>query len=377
MGYQFLHVDTYARKSGGKARSAASIVAEAEREDLEHCPHVEQPKPPTLLHGVMPSAMLAEANAAAEQARDGAGRKLRSDAPILAAGVISLPAERADEWPEFRDASVAWLKQKYGDRLRSVIEHTDEEHPHLHFYAVPKLGETAESVHDGYAARQNARRSGEKAGAVLQAYQKAMRGVQDTFHEAVAGRFGLARLGPKRQRLDRKSWASQKAQLQAIASMRQHYNDKINTGIAAGVQAARKAAEKAGYAAGMAAAKGVGAKLGGAAQAVRAAFGGKTARERELEGALAGVRGELEEARGDVTAAEHRVWQAEQREAGHKTEAVKVQEAMQRMEHRVKNVEDERDLARHELNIQRRHAQGLQNELDGKKQPQNGRRLGR
>ena len=55
-----------------------------------------------------------------------------------------MPAEQAKDWPRFREATVAWLKQQYGERLRSVVEHTDEAHPHLHFYAVPLPGERFE-----------------------------------------------------------------------------------------------------------------------------------------------------------------------------------------------------------------------------------------
>ena len=77
----------------------------------------------------------------ADSSQDAKGRKLRADGLALAAGVVSLPAEQRQDWPRFREATVAWLRQQYGERLRSVVEHTDEAHPHLHFYAVPLPGE--------------------------------------------------------------------------------------------------------------------------------------------------------------------------------------------------------------------------------------------
>jgi hypothetical protein len=33
-----------------------------------------------------------------------------------------------------------------------VVEHTDEENPHLHFYIVPKIGQKLDELHDGKKA---------------------------------------------------------------------------------------------------------------------------------------------------------------------------------------------------------------------------------
>ena len=144
MGYQFLHLEAYARtgsKQHGQPRkwSAREIAAEAMREP-DACPHVEQPKPPKLLHGCTPAQAAKLAHDWADSSKDAKGRKLRADGLALAAGVVSLPAEQRQDWPRFREATVAWLRQQYGERLRSVVEHTDEKHPHLHFYAVPLRG---------------------------------------------------------------------------------------------------------------------------------------------------------------------------------------------------------------------------------------------
>ena len=44
------------------------------------------------------------------------------------------------------------LAEKYGDKLKSVIEHTDETNPHFHFYIVQDVGEVFDLVHDGKKA---------------------------------------------------------------------------------------------------------------------------------------------------------------------------------------------------------------------------------
>ena len=67
------------------------------------------------------------------------------------------------------------LKTKYGDNLKSVVEHTDEAYPHLHFYVVPKLGDRFDSVHDGYRAANEAKAQGLKKGAQNGAYKSAMK----------------------------------------------------------------------------------------------------------------------------------------------------------------------------------------------------------
>lgn len=215
-GYQFIHVEAYARQSSKanrkeRKRSAAEIVGEAERAPGHYERHVREPKPPTILHGVAPSAALAEAEEVAETVKDAQGRKLRKDAPILLAGVVSVDASNAERWPAIRDDSIRFLKGKYGDRLRSVVEHTDEAHPHLHFYVVPKAGERALDLHPGHAAKKAAgSRKDTPAGELNAAYCEAMTAFQVEYEAAVGVWHGLTRIGPQRRRLTRKGWQAEK-----------------------------------------------------------------------------------------------------------------------------------------------------------------------
>lgn len=221
MGYQFLHLEGYARhgsKQGDKARkwSASEIAAEAMR-DPDACPHVEKPRVPKVLYGGTPREAAALAESWANSSKDAQGRALRRDGLALAAGVVSLPAEQEADWPRFREATVAWLKGQYGERLRSVVEHTDEAHPHLHFYAVPLPGERFEVLHPGRQAAAEKARQGGKKGAQNTEYKRAMVGWQDGFASVVAANFGLARLGPRRRRLTRGEWQAEQAQAKALA----------------------------------------------------------------------------------------------------------------------------------------------------------------
>lgn len=222
MSYQFIHVECYARKGSQQAgkppkMSAREVAAEAERQP-GNCPHVHSPRPPVVLHGTTPRDALADAEAWANQAKDAQGRKLRQDGHCLLAGVVSMPAERADEWPAFRAAAVEWLRREYGERLRCAVEHTDEPHPHLHFYAVPLPGERFEVLHAGQRAAKAAASAGMVKGKQNSEYIAAMRGWQDRFHSEVSAEHGLLRLGPARQRLSRAEWQAQKAQAKALAA---------------------------------------------------------------------------------------------------------------------------------------------------------------
>ncbi|HHQ4655133.1 TPA: plasmid recombination protein, partial [Aeromonas hydrophila] len=192
------------------------VAAEAERK-REHCMHVEQPQEPIRVFGCSPSEAVEQAEAWGAQAKDAKGRKLRSDAPVLLAGVLSYPRQ-GEEWPEFKEKALVWLKSEYGDNLVSVIEHQDEQHPHIHFYAVPKPGQSFNNLHQGRAAAAEAKRKGETKAAQQYAHNNAMRDWQDRLYQAVGREFGLARLGPKRQRLTRAQWVAQQATQQAILS---------------------------------------------------------------------------------------------------------------------------------------------------------------
>ena len=213
-GYQFGHVEGYARQGGFNAKTKSSVMSgwdiidEAERKEGA-TPHIETPQPPILHFGVKPSLAMKEAAEWADQTKDPTGRKYRVDGLCLAAGVISFPAD-AEGWPEYRDEAIEWLKTKYGDNLKSVVEHTDEAYPHLHFYVVPKLGDRFDSVHDGYRAANEAKAQKLKKGAQNGAYKSAMKAWQDELHATCGVKFGLSGLAPGSRGLPGRSGKSVK-----------------------------------------------------------------------------------------------------------------------------------------------------------------------
>lgn len=239
MGYQFLHVELYARsasKLAGKKRvtkgqvratdgirknwSAAEILAEALRE-MGCCDHVFAPRPPDALFGDL-QALADELNHSEPP------KGQRKDTPILLAGVASAP------WPPGDPRSKAWredtvehLQKKYGGCLRAVIGHSDEDYDHVHFYVCEPGLSPVKGRHPGQAARAQAAAEGADAKGQLQAYNVAMRGWQDQYGQEVAQRHGQTRIGPKRQRVGRMEWMEQKRAAEVLANQVQEVEKRL------------------------------------------------------------------------------------------------------------------------------------------------------
>lgn len=234
---QFIRVESYGRSSPKKAKAGfcqniQDVINEAIRE-IDSIPHVSNPLPPVLLHGRPLDQVIGVCETWAASMTDAKGRALRKDALCLLAGVVTAPAGFQD-WPAFRDESIAFLKKKYGDALECVVEHIDEDHPHFHFYVVPRPGKRFETVHDGRAASDAVK--GEKMRASKEvAYNAAMVGFQDRFHADVASRFDFARIGPGAPRVSRAEAVKRKETRKTVeASMMREVKVAIDNGLQQG-----------------------------------------------------------------------------------------------------------------------------------------------
>ena len=230
--YQFIHIETYALKASSKVKptskkqgsgkikySASHIIYEALRE-VKACPHVDNPMPPKFVLGSEDDMrnFIPRINDAVSKFKNPDGRKLRSDAHVLLAGVASYPREAEQDNPEayqkWKSSTVDFLKSKYGDKLSVVLEHQDEAHPHLHFYCIDEQSPNVKMLHDGYAAASKHPQLSKESGL---AYKAAMREFQNAYYQDVGVSTGLTRMGPGRKRLSRVEWNSQKAEAQQIA----------------------------------------------------------------------------------------------------------------------------------------------------------------
>ncbi len=232
MGPQFIEVEVFARKAAkGKkiARTAREVVSEAVREE-NHIHHLAAPAAPVVLFGDKPDEVLDVAEAAVEAERDPLGRKIRSDRPILLAGVASFPTtfDEMDEegraaYEKWKGLTLAFLCAEYGEALMSVVEHTDEPRGHLHFYAVNLAGgvRNTRDLHPGHGAAK-----GKDGAHAMAAYKEGCRQFQDRYFEAVSLEVGLTRSGPKRQKLTRQEWKEQKANAEKIAKVYAEVQEK-------------------------------------------------------------------------------------------------------------------------------------------------------
>ena len=223
MSYQFMHVELYAPKASklsgvkrtkkGVVRegdgirknwSARQILAEALREPDAH-DHVQVPQPPEALLGNLQE--LADRLDAFVKPKS-----QRSDSPVLMAGVVSAPWPAGDERSApWRADTVQQLKKEHGANLEVVIAHNDESYDHLHFYVCTRDFLPIKPIaHAGYKARQAAEAAGEPPKVCAEAYEGAMKGLQDRYFLAVAQAHGMARTGPKRRRLGRMEWIEEK-----------------------------------------------------------------------------------------------------------------------------------------------------------------------
>lgn len=257
MGYQFIHINAYsltASKGKENQNNVKKIIGEAVRNSGD-CDHVEKPKPPIELYGNI-KKVEAYCQDWVNNSIDPTGKKIRKDALCLVAGVISIGEEDNHKWEEYKKRSIIFLKEKYGDRLKSVIEHTDENKKHIHFYAVPKIGEKFEDIHQGKKAvaqvklefRQQCKEKAKdekefkdllKKGnqsAEMTAFKNSMKDYQEEFYQKVSLKLGFLKYGPKRFRWSRKEYNQRKLDQEKLAE------DRKNS---------RKEAEKLGYETGL------------------------------------------------------------------------------------------------------------------------------
>lgn len=212
MKSQFMHVELYSReepakktinkskninhKSDVRTTTVNGVLSEMKREE-GFTSHLEAIAAPEVLYGSIDALERSIERYEAEfktTDKNGKEKKLRKDACILLAGVVSL--DRADEeiWEEYKKSSIEYLKNKYGENLKCVVEHTDETNPHFHFYVVGNKDQDLNLLHDGKLAVSKLAKEDKKK-LHQTAYTEAMIKFQDDFYVQVSNKFGLSRTG--------------------------------------------------------------------------------------------------------------------------------------------------------------------------------------
>lgn len=212
MKSQFMHVELYSREepvkktinksknlnhqSDVRTTTVSGVLSEMKREE-GFTSHLERVDAPQVLYGSIDALERSIERYEAEYKttdKNGKEKKLRKDACILLAGVVSL--DRADEeiWEEYKTKSIEYLKNKYGENLKCIVEHTDETNPHFHFYVVGNKDQDLNLLHDGKLAVSKLAKEDKKK-LHQTAYTEAMIKFQDDFYVQVSNKFGLSRTG--------------------------------------------------------------------------------------------------------------------------------------------------------------------------------------
>lgn len=212
MKSQFMHVELYSReepakktinkskninhKSDVRTTTVNGVLSEMKREE-GFTSHLETIAAPEVLYGSIDALERSIERYEAEfktTDKNGKEKKLRKDACILLAGVVSL--DRVDEeiWDEYKTKAIEYLKNKYGENLKCVVEHTDETNPHFHFYVVGNKDQDLNLLHDGKLAVSKLAKEDKKK-LHQTAYTEAMIKFQDDFYAQVSNKFGLSRTG--------------------------------------------------------------------------------------------------------------------------------------------------------------------------------------
>ncbi|MEO9517492.1 MAG: plasmid recombination protein [Paracoccaceae bacterium] len=254
-GPQFFHIQSYSCKPNKIGQSVQQVLDEAAREP-EFSIHVESPTPPNIIYGFTPQQVrdkhdkIVAAGYVEATLKDGtvARRGIRKDRHTLLTAVASYPllmaqvaddAAAREEYERWIELNVRWLKDTFGDQLVSVIEHVDEEHPHIHAFILP-LGDascSARHLNPAWQIKEEAealaRESGKSAKEAVKlgnlAYRARGRELQDQYFDEVGLPAGLTRVGPKRERLSREQWKQRKEQARRDAVLHRQMSERVES----------------------------------------------------------------------------------------------------------------------------------------------------
>jgi len=239
-------MQAFSIKPNRQGNCIEQVLAEAIRE-AKFSTHIDDPKPPTIIYGVdlptlktLHDEMLDQRKVEVKMKGKVRYRAIRKDRNTLMTVISSFPVRIADldkdgtgetrrMYEKWKKLNTHHLKNLFGAKLKTVIEHTDEEFPHLHAYILPDddPGAFANALHPGEVAKAGAAEKAKSEGltgetinkVANKVYQAAMSSWQDDFYEAVGAPCALTRDGTKRTRKTRARWQAEKIAAKATADV--------------------------------------------------------------------------------------------------------------------------------------------------------------
>lgn len=233
---QFIHASTLANVPRGKMPSTKFVTDEVGREPYA-CLHIENPNKPQVLYGCTPQEVYKKLQNIIETCRDPLGRKIRSDRQILCSGVFSVQLEATASNLQSKQFK-AWVKKahkfllkEFGNQYVNLTLHADEgKYIHCHFFVLPSIKDgqlDISKMHPGLAAQEALRGSKPTKKEKDIAYKQAMGKFQNSFFEKVSAECGHMRYGPRRRRLTRKEWHTEKNNANLLQKVIEAKNSRI------------------------------------------------------------------------------------------------------------------------------------------------------
>ncbi|TWH04021.1 hypothetical protein L614_001000000450 [Ochrobactrum sp. J50] len=236
MAFQFAHIETYSRKGNAKGGGSVSWILGEARRDEGACPHVFRPGEPKQIYGCSLLELEKLHDELCVSVRyeitGGKSRAIRQDQHTLFTVVCSYPVRMNEvrgnpneerHLQEWQNRNVAWLQAEYGDDLKCIVLHDDEEFPHIHAYVLPD-DLRCRNLHVGVAAKEAIMKAGPEDGEDSKAHNKrgdiayraAMSAWQDRYFDQVGLPSGLTRFGPGKRRLSRDAWKAEQAAVKSV-----------------------------------------------------------------------------------------------------------------------------------------------------------------
>lgn len=194
----------FARAHAYSTNTLSAVLSEADREE-GFTAHIAAVKPPVWRLGSKQAVDSAIERYMGEPApvrlKGGkvAYRKRRKDHRCLTAGVLTWPDPTADftannpllkiKFQGWLDKTQRWLDEKYGENLVAVCLHTDESHPHIHFFVVGD----AQRLHPGLRAELVNDKRIDDPDTRMKAHVAGLKSWLNDYHESVAQHFGMER----------------------------------------------------------------------------------------------------------------------------------------------------------------------------------------
>ncbi len=174
--------------------------------------HLTKPVDVDLVFGMHPMDLYTDIKARFKEIKK-SGVRIKADQSVMCSGIVSYPATEVDDnFFMWLDDSMNFLKEKYGDKLKSIVVHYDESHLHAHYFLADMKTLSVNELDPTRIARVSEENKKKAAGKneegkwiyapKMQAQKDALKEWLDDYHEKVSSKYGHERdIGARKGRI--------------------------------------------------------------------------------------------------------------------------------------------------------------------------------